>query len=262
MDTLSKTLAGCGGYVAGRRELIDYLRFATPGYVYLVGLPPPLTAIAIEALRIMRAEPERMAAPQCNRRAFLQTSQAAGLDTGTSIGAVIVPVIVGSSIHAAQAADFLFEEGINVHPIIYPAVPEHTVRGINVLATDLAADHRAAQGWEQSAQHSSQLAQLLRPELVDAERFARHVGFLPVDMNAVPPALHDKFDFCWSVCSLEHLGSVSRGPRIVQVAMHCRRPGRAAVHTMDFNLRPTRSGRLRSGSTVLFEEADIRSLGE
>lgn len=106
MGTLSKTLAGCGGYVAGRRELINYLRFATLGYVYLVGLPPPLTAIAIEALRIMRAEPERMAAPQCNRRVFLQATQAAGLDTGTSIGAAIMPVIVGSSIHAAQAAIF------------------------------------------------------------------------------------------------------------------------------------------------------------
>ena len=140
MGTLSKTLAGCGGYVAGRRELIDYLRFATPGYVYSVGLPPPLTAAAIEALRIMRAEPERVVALQRNGRAFLQAAQAAGLDTGTSIGAAIVPVIVGSSIHAAKAADLLFEEGINVHPIIYPAVPERTAR----LRFFITADHDPA----------------------------------------------------------------------------------------------------------------------
>lgn len=148
-----------------------------------------------------------------------------------------------------------FAVGVETLPALFAA------RGVDVLATDLPADHRAAQGWQRTGQHSSQLQQLHRPELVDAESFARHVEFRPVDMNALPASLDGQFDFCWSVCSVEHLGSVALGLRFLEESMRYLRPGGLAVHTMEFNLRPARSGRLRSGSTVLFEEADIRTLG-
>jgi len=128
MGTLSKTLSGCGGYIAGSAELIDYLKTSAPGFVYSVGLPPPLAAAGLESLNIMRAEPERVAQLQANGRHFLQAARAHGLDTGPSIGAAIVPVMTGSSIVAARAADRLFDLGINVQPIIYPAVPEQAAR--------------------------------------------------------------------------------------------------------------------------------------
>jgi 7-keto-8-aminopelargonate synthetase-like enzyme len=76
----------------------------------------------------MHAEPERVTKLQANGRAFLEAYRARGLDTGPSIGSAIVPVITGSSIVAAQAAEALFERGINVQPIIYPAVPEQGAR--------------------------------------------------------------------------------------------------------------------------------------
>jgi 8-amino-7-oxononanoate synthase len=128
MGTLSKTLSGCGGYIAGSAELIDYLKHSAPGFVYSVGLPPPVAAAAIKSLEIMHAEPERVTKLQANGRAFLEAYRARGLDTGPSIGSAIVPVITGSSIVAAQAAEALFERGINVQPIIYPAVPEQGAR--------------------------------------------------------------------------------------------------------------------------------------
>jgi 8-amino-7-oxononanoate synthase len=128
MGTLSKTLSGCGGYIAASRDLIEYLRCSAPGFVYSVGLSPPVAAAALAALTIMRNEPERVQRLNANGRLFLEEARAAGLDTGTSIGAAIVPVILGSSIRAARVSDLLFRRGINVQPILRPAVPERSAR--------------------------------------------------------------------------------------------------------------------------------------
>jgi 7-keto-8-aminopelargonate synthetase-like enzyme len=128
MGTLSKTLSSCGGYVAASKALVDYLRCSTPGFVYSVGLSPPVAAAATAALKVMRDEPERVARLSSNAAYFLQQARAAGLDTGSSIGAAIVPIMTGGSIRAAQVADSLRRVGINVQPIMYPAVPERAAR--------------------------------------------------------------------------------------------------------------------------------------
>jgi 8-amino-7-oxononanoate synthase len=128
MGTLSKTLCGCGGYIAGSRAIVDYLRCAAPGFVYSVGLSPPLAAAALAALRIMQAEPERVARLRTNATYFLNAAKEAGLDTGSSIGAAIISILTGSSIVAARAADSLFKQGLNVQPILAPAVPERSAR--------------------------------------------------------------------------------------------------------------------------------------
>ena len=128
MGTLSKTLSACGGYVAGSRALIDYLRCSAPGFVYSVGLSPPVAAAALAALKVMRAEPERVAQLSDNAAFFLAEAKAAGLDTGPSIGAAIVPIMTGGSIRAATAAHRLREQGVNVQPIMQPAVPERSAR--------------------------------------------------------------------------------------------------------------------------------------
>ena len=141
MGTLSKTLAGCGGYVAGGREVVDYLRCTAPGFVYSVGLPPPVAAAALESLRLMQAEPWRVERLARNAALFLAECRAAGLDTGPSVGAAIVPVITGSSIRAARVADTLFRRGVNVQPIVHPAVPERSAR----LRFFLSSLHEEAQ---------------------------------------------------------------------------------------------------------------------
>ncbi len=61
MGTLSKALASCGGYIAGRRELVQYLKYTAPGFVYSVGISPPNAAAALESLRVLEAEPWRVA---------------------------------------------------------------------------------------------------------------------------------------------------------------------------------------------------------
>ncbi|MDR5757597.1 aminotransferase class I/II-fold pyridoxal phosphate-dependent enzyme [Caballeronia sp. LZ035] len=128
MGTMSKTLAGCGGYIAGSTALTDMLRHLAPGFLYSVGLAPVLAAGSLAALDTMQAQPERIARLQTNGQRFLTRARAAGLDTGRSAGYSVVPVITGSSLKAAQWANALFDEGINVQPIFYPAVEEAAAR--------------------------------------------------------------------------------------------------------------------------------------
>lgn len=128
MGTLSKTLAGCGGYIAGEQALIDLLKYTAPGFVYSVGIAPPLAAASLAALEIMLKEPERVARLQENGRMFLKMAKESGIDVGTSQGYAIVPAITGSSLKAARLSNHLFDHGINVQPIVYPAVEEKAAR--------------------------------------------------------------------------------------------------------------------------------------
>ena len=128
MGTLSKTLAGCGGFIAGERALVDILRFASPGFVFSVGMPPPVAAASLAALECMLAEPWRVTALQARGREFLRQAREAGIDTGTSQGYAIVPAITGSSVRAGRLSQAMYERGINVQPILHPAVPENSAR--------------------------------------------------------------------------------------------------------------------------------------
>lgn len=128
MGTLSKSLAGCGGYIAGETALVEHLKFLAPGFLYSVGMSPPLAAASLSALKIMQREPERVATLQERGRFFLEQAKKAGIDTGTSTGLAVIPAIVGSSIRAARLSSALFARGINVQPILYPAVPEKSAR--------------------------------------------------------------------------------------------------------------------------------------
>ena len=91
-------------------------------------MPPPAAAAALAALQVMRSEPERVVRLQERGRRFLEFARGRGLNTGHSAGFSVVPVIVGSSIKAARLSNALFERGINVQPIIYPAVEEKAAR--------------------------------------------------------------------------------------------------------------------------------------
>ncbi len=124
MGTLSKSLGSCGGYIAGSKPLVELLRYTAPGFVYSVGLSPPDTAAALAALRELKRHPERVIKCQKNAELFLRLAREAGLDTGASGSTPIVPVILGNSVKCLWLSQKLFERGINVQPIMYPAVAE------------------------------------------------------------------------------------------------------------------------------------------
>ena len=141
MGTLSKTLSGCGGYIAGSQPLIDLLRHFAPGFLYSVGIPAPVAAAAIESLRIMQAEPERVQALQKNSEYLAEQAKTAGLNTGSCIGRAVIPVISGSSLAATRQSVALLNQGINVQPILYPAVPEKSARLRFFLSSEHTSEH-------------------------------------------------------------------------------------------------------------------------
>jgi len=128
MGTLSKALAGCGGYIAGEQALVDNLRHAAPGFVYSVGMPPPVAAASLAALRLMRRDPARVQRLHEAGARFLAKARDLGIDTGLSAGFSIIPAITGSSLRAARLSHALRGHGINASPILYPAVSEKAAR--------------------------------------------------------------------------------------------------------------------------------------
>jgi 8-amino-7-oxononanoate synthase len=142
--TLSKTLVGCGGYVAGNAAAIDLLKCHAPGFVYSVGMPASTAAASAKALEIMLREPDRVARLQHLSQYFLAKAATAGLDTGTAWGYAIIPVYIGETVRTLQVAQQLFEQGVNAFPILPPGVPERTARlrfFINATHEESDIDH-------------------------------------------------------------------------------------------------------------------------
>ncbi|MEX2178098.1 MAG: aminotransferase class I/II-fold pyridoxal phosphate-dependent enzyme [Gemmatimonadaceae bacterium] len=128
MGTLSKSLASVGGYIGARREIIQYLKYTAPGFVFSVGMAPASAAAALEALRILRREPQRVQALQANAALFLELAKGHGLNTGSSANTPIIPVITGDSLQAVRLSQQLLEHGINVQPMVAPSVSESGAR--------------------------------------------------------------------------------------------------------------------------------------
>jgi 8-amino-7-oxononanoate synthase len=173
MGTLSKSLVSCGGYIAGSKALVEYLKLVAPGFVFSVGMAPPAAAAALAALELLEREPERVRRLNDRAALFLKLARGGGLDVGGSIGASIVPIVTGSSIRAGRLAQALFRRGINVQPILYPAVPERAAR----LRFFVTASHTEEQIRDTVAillEESRQVAS----EPSDLAAVARHLGKL------------------------------------------------------------------------------------
>lgn len=128
MGTLSKAFGSCGGYIAGKHELIEYLKYTAPGFVYSVGLSPPNTAAALTSLRLLQEDASRVADLQHVSATFLKLAKSCGLNTGFSNNTPVIPVIIGNSMASLVLSRRLYEQGINVQPILYPAVEEEKAR--------------------------------------------------------------------------------------------------------------------------------------
>ena len=124
----ARRFSACGGYIAGSHELIEILKFRAAGQVYSVGMSPPVAAAAAAALQLLKTEPERVARVQANGALFLREARAHGLDTVTSQGYAIIPIMVGDIVRAGRITDRMLARGVNVLPIIYPAVPLKAAR--------------------------------------------------------------------------------------------------------------------------------------
>ncbi len=141
MGTLSKAFGSSGGYISGCKEVVQYLKYTAPGFVYATGLSPSDAAAALASLRLLEEEPDRVARLARNAASFLRLAKKKGLDTGLSNGTPVVPVIIGSSEKCLRLSHALHEQGINVQPILHPAVEERATR----LRFFISSKHTEAQ---------------------------------------------------------------------------------------------------------------------
>ncbi len=141
IGTLSKTLASCGGFVAGKAPVIEWLRYTLPGFVYSVGLSPVITAAAEAALHLMQQETWRLERLRQNADLFMRLAREAGLDTGPAIGRGVVPILFADSMETLAASSHLMSHGYYVPPIIQIGVPKDQPR----LRFFLSASHTEAE---------------------------------------------------------------------------------------------------------------------
>jgi 8-amino-7-oxononanoate synthase len=144
MGTLSKALAGEGGYIAGKRPLIDYLRQRAKSFIYSTALAPQTIAVALRALEIIRDEPKRRLILLDRAECFKNELTQAGLKIPNG-NTPIIPVLVGDSGLAVQFSLKLREAGIYIPAIRPPTVPEGASRlRISLMATHTEEDLRLA----------------------------------------------------------------------------------------------------------------------
>jgi 8-amino-7-oxononanoate synthase len=140
MGTYSKSLAAIGGFVAGSREIIDFIKHVGRSMIFSASLPPVLVAAVSAALDIIMEQPELRTQLWKNTRKMLAGYHTLGYDTGTS-ETPIVPIIIKDSVKAYQTCRLLFERGVFVNPVVSPAVPP----GRELLRTSYMATHTDAQ---------------------------------------------------------------------------------------------------------------------
>lgn len=132
--------------------------------------------------------------------------------------------------------------------------------GVSITATDLDLDGAVQKGWAASNQHTTSLAVLNDRGICDSVIFGKQVSFRNVDMNNIPADLAG-YDFCWSSCAFEHLGSIELGLQFVENSLKCLKPGGLAVHTTEYNCQSNQKT-LSEGGTVIFRQRDILELAQ
>lgn len=130
--------------------------------------------------------------------------------------------------------------------------------GCQIVGTDMAADQMTAAGWAKTQEHAAGKWAMRHPYLCPDDVFDRQVDFRTCDMNAVPDDLTD-FDFCWSSCALEHLGSLEHGLRFIERSVDCLKPGGWAVHTTEYNFG-SNDQTVDNLGTVLYRRRDFEAL--
>ncbi len=131
---------------------------------------------------------------------------------------------------------------------------------VYVTATDLPLEHAKSKAWIDNSQHISRADAAYKANLLSREQFDRQVAVRPADMNDIAGDLRD-YDFCWSICALEHLGSIKLGFDFIENSLVTLRSGGTAVHTTNFNFLNDQQT-IDDWGTVLFQRKHFEDLAE
>lgn len=140
MGTLSKSLAGVGGFAASSKELIDYLKYYSRSYLFSTSIPPATAASVLKALELLRDNPEIREQLSSNITFFRESLQKLNLNIGNTRGAII-PIYIPDMKNLLGVSKKLFEKGIYHNVMSYPAVP----MGGSLLRFGIMATHTRAE---------------------------------------------------------------------------------------------------------------------
>jgi glycine C-acetyltransferase len=127
VGTLSKAIGALGGYVAGSRDLVEFLYHRARPFLFSTSHPPAVAATCIAAIDVLLEEPQIIERLWENTRFFKSGLERLGFDTGAS-ESPITPVIVGDGAKAMRLSDRLFEEGVFAQGIAFPTVAKGKAR--------------------------------------------------------------------------------------------------------------------------------------
>jgi 8-amino-7-oxononanoate synthase len=136
MSTFSKSFASLGGFIAGKEEVVHYIKHFGRSMIFSASIPPANAAAALASLEIMRCEPERVIRLNKNAEKMRKGFQSLGFNTGHSVTPV-VPILIGDDQKTFLTWKMLFEHGVFVNPVISPAVAS----GRQLLRTSYMATH-------------------------------------------------------------------------------------------------------------------------
>lgn len=132
---------------------------------------------------------------------------------------------------------------------------------VNILATDLSLSIDSAKAWVVTGQNAGgNLEKLYKEEICEKDIFRKYVQYQDVDMNYLPDNL-GKFDFCWSSCAIEHVGSLEQSKEFLKNMINVLKPGGVAVHTTEFNLI-SNDDTVEKGNSVIFRRKDVIEMQE
>ncbi len=123
MDSLSKALGSIGGWIGAPQDVCDYLRYFARPIVFSVGLSPVSAAAALAALRIIKSEPALVARVRNNAELLRSGLYKAGVENVMKSHSSIMSILIGDELKLRKMSAKLFEEGLWVEGIPYPAVP-------------------------------------------------------------------------------------------------------------------------------------------
>ena len=130
--------------------------------------------------------------------------------------------------------------------------------GCEVVATDLATEKVNKEVWVDTHQHAAELKDLNIAKLCPDDLFEKLVSFRFVDMNNIDDDIRG-YDFIWSSCAFEHLGTLELGKQFVYNAMKCLKPGGFAIHTTEYNLS-SNDGTVEAGPDAIYRRRDLEEM--
>lgn len=133
--------------------------------------------------------------------------------------------------------------------------------GVSAHVTDLEIEKVSGMGWVETNQYASSLEAAFHPSICSREEFENNVSHSYVDMNDIPKELDGKYDFCWSICAMEHLGTIEKGLNFVEQSLRTLKPGGIAIHTTEFNYLSDKIT-IDNWPTVLFLKEHFETLAK